>query len=578
MCVLNKIYKNISYLSNVVRVSYQTIMMKSFHEDPPHSAGSDEQRSGGQKETGLTTYLCFTIDEMNQIIVVLPECNVPSTPPGANPEVAGVKNADSDTNEEYGIGKIKHAGGLIAKFICKTFSVTSQLNGCNGEATNSDDVKGQNKNRNHSNVGVKRNSDPLGVLCPRSTCDAEEHYHRKPGSKKTPLQGAAKRLAEKVLVCKVSELIKCPNGKECYSVLGMPHYHSQYTRSIKWKPESGSHFEEDETDVYVKKENNSNIIMGEIGNHPDYGAEVSEEESLTFGYFHRTHSLLSNASTSTHEVETSLEDREPEEVMDNINVRFDDSDVTTNESEEESVWREVEEECYGGLSEAPGLPEVPPNVYVPQESLVTIYVHHRARDVTYQTWFSQIAQSLSPEALSIFGYVYSMNANAFAEDEDSIRLHHTHLGTRTWFGFFLNCATFGTYWNKRHHLKNTDSFENWKNYYSGYYKAYVDERFVQHLIGGFSSSILTTDGSFVQWAPSRMMLQACEYENGVLKKLEHLHILANSINYAMNKLFELNSVIQMQNSVRSDTAGKSNNIIKNAIGAALTDMGKSIPK
>jgi len=63
--------------------------------------------------------------------------------------------------------------------------------------------------------------------CPKKQGCGDTHYHEVAKVPKKPkLEGAARRVAEKVLVCKPSEMAKCMAGAECYALFpDIAHFH-----------------------------------------------------------------------------------------------------------------------------------------------------------------------------------------------------------------------------------------------------------------------------------------------------------------------------------------------------------------
>lgn len=105
---------------------------------------------------------------------------------------------------------------LSATWVADTHTCVSQLNGVNGEATNSDDVGS-------------------GIICGARRCTAATHFHRKAAN--APANGAAKRIMEKEKICKnvvpLDQLEACKDAKTCLSRFPeLPHYHLD--RRNKW--------------------------------------------------------------------------------------------------------------------------------------------------------------------------------------------------------------------------------------------------------------------------------------------------------------------------------------------------------
>lgn len=135
--------------------------------------------------------------------------------------------------EEWLIRNKNNASKICAMRVCKfkneLIHVASQLNGNNGEATNTDDIKkgakgGKNIARNsektrNNNEGNKKNAIKV---CDKSlrkeACKNREHYHVKQAPKHKKFDGAKRRLAMGTPLCKPAsklELCVIPN---CYEL------------------------------------------------------------------------------------------------------------------------------------------------------------------------------------------------------------------------------------------------------------------------------------------------------------------------------------------------------------------------
>lgn len=568
--------------------------------------------------------------------------------------------------------------------------VRSQLNGNNGEWTNTDDIKG--KAPVFANVKAQGNGDNYAVMCARKDkCIKEEHYHLKP--KKDPLKGAKRRLAEKVILCKTSDLVKCPNGVECYAVIkGTDHYHTNNNKGESKKAPGNKIPEQVDSRIPVPQ----NILQGVQGRDRNrevlnaIAEQLADDHDRNLGNLDAEREIRDETDDeyadmphmsfdepldveqldNIREMERRLnelaitdEERERNSIADhgiiytlNRNIEFmraiseiqdrrraamvpvddiignamiandgimagalpvdnnlniipaqaedivapvvpirdvvapiiDNNRPVDNLPPEDPVGDDIpdgvvdnQDGAYDDVNvrhhHAPIIGDKePPWISILPEKKVRIYVHHVARDKLYKNFWSVLSEFFGDDKERIFGYIYDQQLNALPEDEDSIALSHRKLGTRTWLGFAASVVTFGQFRKDKYHLARRQTYENWKNYYTGFYDAIVDIDFCEYIMQEFKGGILTTDGGFVQWAPGRISLLAGLYREGVLRKLENLHVLAHSINYVMNKLFELASNIQMQNSAKSKTAGKATNVINAGIGAALTDMGKTV--
>lgn len=118
-----------------------------------------------------------------------------------------------------------------ARIIRHLHVIVKSLNGINGEATNSDDVK-------------------LGILCKvtkptngkptRFTCSGYRHYHTIKKQKK--LNGAARRVAQKVTVCKMiqdpSDLVICDLPPALCIAEGNRHYHMHNQEELPEIPDA----------------------------------------------------------------------------------------------------------------------------------------------------------------------------------------------------------------------------------------------------------------------------------------------------------------------------------------------------
>jgi len=115
--------------------------------------------------------------------------------------------------------------------------VISSLNGLNGEATNSDDVE----------ISVCK----LGTSCTNTKC----HWHKMKNTrvKGKNMEGAEARIARKnISKCNLRKLEQCDLGDVCTNLDCHFHLPKKFCSSIQTTPK-------DSDEVYVKKENNSNI-------------------------------------------------------------------------------------------------------------------------------------------------------------------------------------------------------------------------------------------------------------------------------------------------------------------------------
>lgn len=132
--------------------------------------------------------------------------------------------------------------------------VISSLNGLNGEATNSDDVE----------FPVCK----LGTSCTNTKC----HWHKMKNTrvKGKNMEGAEARIARKnISKCNLRKLEQCDLGDVCTNLDCHFHLPKKFCSTIQTTPK-------DSDEVYIKKENNSNI---HVQSFPEIDAFYANQDS-----------------------------------------------------------------------------------------------------------------------------------------------------------------------------------------------------------------------------------------------------------------------------------------------------------
>jgi hypothetical protein len=141
--------------------------------------------------------------------------------------------------------------------------------------------------------------------------------------------------------------------------------------------------------------------------------------------------------------------------------------------------------------------------------------------------------------------------------------HRLDSGRRRRFnllGRFVN-YTCGCYEPETHVVSDV----NWTDSFNGQYTATVDLMLVDHIIEEVRQSITSRNGDLVDWLPKMMMTVALRYQQGRYANAAGLMLATDSVNCAVNRLFEAEFRLKLTN-------GASNRSVHHPGNAATVDV------
>lgn len=446
---------------------------------------------------------------------------------------------------------------------------------------------------------VEFDSKDWSILCTAGqNCGRKLHSHSLPSEKKKPQDGAARRIAEKIIMVRACKLVPCPNGVECYKVLIVDHFHGSTGTSKRGDQLADGIQESEEMDAGIADAYNEfdnipymdddmmNFIHADMrwmvpDNEESFAPPIGEE---VVGFADPMDISSTEDADSAHTPDVDDESNESDDEdsdsdsdeSDTVShtseasteVSSDTDSVISAESDPASHVSEIPTEASSDagsvISDDPSVDsdddrpprpryapfvgdELPPEIFPPAAlapllTPVTIYVSKTGVEAM-RTFWESVHHYLRSEHKSWF-YNYE-DRLTYGTEGDALILNHNKIGRRGKAATVAYLLSFGTFNKEQFHRATDTTTSQWQNEYTAYYHADIYMDLAEHLFSNQSSLVTTQDNNFVPWAVDKMFSMVKSFRGGFYCSLIHNTFVADTINYSLNECYKVAHRVRM---------------------------------